>query len=140
MHDDDCRPAALCRDAAARWRVEAARVLSPAMIEFCARNHTGELRNIFFDATCGTRNWVTYPAAIGVASFVRGEGNLPGHHLQRDELAERLRRLRCRLDRIQHRPRRDLTLAFLSTGLMEDSHHLERIATLATLVLASMTE
>jgi CubicO group peptidase (beta-lactamase class C family) len=37
-------------------------------------------------------------------------------------------------------PQRDLTLALLSTGLMEDSYHLERMSTLATLVLAAMTK
>ena len=37
-------------------------------------------------------------------------------------------------------PERDLTLAFLSSGLMEDSYHFERVARLATLVLAAIVE
>ena len=83
--------------------LDGARVLSPAMIEFCTRNHTGDMRNVFFDATYGTRNWVTYPAAIGVGFFVRGEGTTAGAPLQPDALAECLRRIRGGLDRVQHR-------------------------------------
>ena len=83
--------------------LDGARVLSPAMIEFCTRNHTGDMRNVFFDATCGTRNWVTYPAAIGVGFFVRGEGPTAGAPLQPDALAECLRWIRGGLDRVQHR-------------------------------------
>ena len=33
-----------------------------------------------------------------------------------------------------------LAIAFLSTGLMEDSYHLERMSTMATMVLAAMTQ
>lgn len=119
--------------------LDGARLLSPGMLEFCTRNHTGDMRNILFDMWMGTRNWLAYPANIGVGFFVRGEGNVPG------------------LFSVMNSPRsyggfgggstyfsvdpeRDLTLAFLSTGLMEDSYHVERIGVIASLVLASMTE
>ena len=35
-------------------------------------------------------------------------------------------------------PERDLSFALLTTGLMEDSLHLERIGTLSNMVIASM--
>ena len=115
------------------------RILSPAMLDFCTKNHTGELRNILFDMWTGSRKWLTYPANIGCGFFVRGEGNLPG------------------LFSVMNSPRtyggfgagstgftidpdRDLTFAFLSTGLMEDSYHFERIAVLQSQVLAAITE
>ncbi len=118
--------------------LDGARLLSPAMLDFCTRNHTGDMRNILFDMWRGTRNWLVYPANIGVGFFMRGEGDVPG------------------LFSVMNSPRsyggfgagstgfivdpeRDLTLAFLSTGLMEDSYHFERIGVLAGLVLASIT-
>ena len=119
--------------------LDGARVLSPAMIEFCARNHTGAMRNVFFDATLGTRNWVTFPAAIGVGFFVRGEGNLPGHHFSAMHSPNAFGGFGAGSSGFSVDPVHDLTLAFLSTGLMEDSHHLERMSTLATMVLAAAT-
>lgn len=116
------------------------RVLSPAMIEFCTRNHTGDMRNVFFDATCGTRNWVTYPAAIGVGFFVRGDSNLPGHHFSPMHSPNAFGGFGAGSTGFSIDPAHDLTIAFLSTGLMEDSYHLERMSTMATLVLAAMTQ
>jgi CubicO group peptidase (beta-lactamase class C family) len=119
--------------------LDGARVLSPATIDFCTRNHTGDMRNVFFDATCSTRNWVTYPAAIGVGFFVRGGGNLPGHHFSPMHFPTAFGGFGAGSTGFSIDPARDLTIAFLSTGLMEDSHHLERMSTLATMVLAAMT-
>ncbi len=118
--------------------LDGARLLSPAMLDFCTRNHTGAMRNILFDLWAGTRGWQFYPANLGVGFFMRGDGNLPG------------------LFSVMNSPRtfggfgagstgftvdpvRDLSLAFLSTGLMEDSYHFERIGVMASLVLAAMT-
>lgn len=120
--------------------LDGVRVLSPAMIEFCARNHTGEMRNVFFDPTFGTRNWITYPAYIGVGFFVRGDGNMPGHHFSVMNSPHTFGGFGAGASGFTIDPRRDLTLALLSTGLMEDSYHLERMATMATLVLAAMTK
>jgi CubicO group peptidase (beta-lactamase class C family) len=120
--------------------LDGARVLSPAMIEFCARNHTGEMRNVYFDPTFGTRNWLTYPASIGVGFFVRGEGNLPGHHFSVMNSPQTFGGFGAGASGFSIDPQRDLTLALLSTGLMEDSYHLERMSTMATLVLAAMTK
>ena len=36
-------------------------------------------------------------------------------------------------------PERELTFSFLSTGLMEDSRHIERIGRLSDMVLAAVT-
>ena len=120
--------------------LDGARVLSPAMIEFCARNHTGQMRNVFFDPTFGTRNWLAYPAYIGVGFFVRGEGTLPGHHFSVMNSPQTFGGFGAGSTGFTIDPQRDLTLALLSTGLMEDSYHLERMSTMATLVLAAMTK
>ncbi|MFT4580396.1 MAG: hypothetical protein ACI915_001962 [Gammaproteobacteria bacterium] len=109
------------------------------MIDFCTRNHMGELRNILFDMWTGTRNWLIYPANIGVGFFMRGEGNLRGlfspMNSPRTYGGFGAGSIGFTVD-----PERELSSTFLSTGLMEDSYHFERIGALASIVLASMTD
>lgn len=118
--------------------LDGVRILSPAMLDFCTRNHTGNLRNILFDMWVGTRNWLAYPAHIGCGFFMRGEGNLPGlfsvMNSPRTYGGFGAGSTGFTID-----PERGLTLAFLSSGLMEDSYHFERIGVVASLVLAAMT-
>jgi CubicO group peptidase (beta-lactamase class C family) len=117
--------------------LDGARVLSPAMLDFCTRNHTGDKRNILFDMWMGTRNWQAYPANIGVGFFVRGEGNLPGLFSVMNS-PRTFGGFGAGSTGFTVDPERDLTLAFLSTGLMEDSYHFERIGVMASLVLGAM--
>lgn len=119
--------------------LDGARLLSPAMLDFCTRNHTGKLRNILFDLWMGTRNWVSYPANIGVGFFMRGEGDIPGLFSVMNS-PRSFGGFGAGSTGFTVDPERDLSLAFLSTGLMEDSYHFERIGVLAGLVLSSITE
>lgn len=119
--------------------LDGARLLSPAMLDFCTRNHSGDLRNVLFDMWCGTRNWLTYPANIGCGFFVRGEGNLPGLFSVMNS-PRSFGGFGAGSTGFTIDPARDLTLAFLATGLMEDSYHFERVATMASLVLAAITD
>ena len=115
------------------------RILSPAMIKFCTQNHTGAQRNILFDMWAGTRNWQFYPANLGVGFFVRGEGNLPGLFSVMNS-PNTFGGFGAGSTGFTVDPERDLTLAFLSTGLMEDSYHFERIAAVASLVVSAITD
>ena len=119
--------------------IDGSRILSPAMIDFCTRNHTSDLRNILFDMWRGTRNWVEYPANVGCGFFMRGEGNLPGIFSVMNS-PRTFGGVGSGSTCFTVDPERDLTFAFLCTGLMEDSYHFERLGTLATLVLAAMTD
>ncbi len=119
--------------------LEGVRMLSPAMLDFCTQNHTGDLRNILFDMWRGTRNWLAYPASIGVGFFMRGEGNLPGLFSVMNS-PRTFGGFGAGSTGFTVDPERELTLSFLSTGLMEDSYHFERIGVIASLVLAAMTE
>ena len=119
--------------------LDGVRLLSPAMLDFCTRNHSGELRNILFDMWCGTRNWLTYPANIGCGFFVRGEGNLPGLFSVMNS-PRTFGGFGAGSTGFTVDPARELTLVLLSTGLMEDSYHFERVAMLASLVLAAITD
>lgn len=119
--------------------LDGVRLLSPAMLDFCTRNHSGELRNILFDMWCGTRHWLTYPANIGCGFFVRGEGNLPGLFSVMNS-PRTFGGFGAGSTGFTVDPARELTLVLLSTGLMEDSYHFERVAMLASLVLAAITD
>ncbi len=119
--------------------LDGVRILSPAMLDFCARNHTGERRNILFDMWMGTRNWLEYPANIGVGFFVRGTGNIPGLFSVMNS-PHTFGGFGAGSTGFTIDPGYDLSLAFLSTGLMEDSYHFERMGVIASLVLAALTE
>ncbi|MGR8920577.1 MAG: serine hydrolase domain-containing protein [Gammaproteobacteria bacterium] len=119
--------------------LDGARILSPGMIDFCTKNQTGEMRNVLFDMWMGTRNWLAYPANIGCGFFLRGEGNLPGLFSVMNS-PRTFGGFGAGSTGFTVDPERDLSLAFLSTGLMEDSYHFERIGAMATLVLAAMTD
>ena len=115
------------------------RILSPGMLDFCTRNHTGEKRNILFDMWTGTGDWLSYPANIGVGFFMRGEGDIPGLFSVMNS-PRTYGGFGAGSTGFTVDPERDITLTFLSTGLMEDSYHFERIGVIATLLLAALIE
>lgn len=117
--------------------LDGARILSPAMIDFCARNHTGTMRNVAFDSYAGYRNWEYYPANIGVGFFVHGEGNISGYFGVLNS-PNTFGGFGAGSTGFTVDPARDLTLTFLSTGLMEDSYHRERIRKISDQVVASI--
>jgi CubicO group peptidase (beta-lactamase class C family) len=117
--------------------LDGARILAPAAIDYAARNHTGALRNMLFDSFLSERNWEPVPASIGLGFFVRGEGNIAGPFGFANS-ARSFAGVGSGATAFWVDPERELTLAFLSTGLMEDSHHLERLGILSDLVLAAI--
>jgi CubicO group peptidase (beta-lactamase class C family) len=117
--------------------LDGARVLAPATIDYCARNHTGELPNELWNYTGGCRGWDPFPAYIGVGFFVRGERPIPGPfgalNSPRTFGGFGAGSTACWID-----PARDLTFAFASTGRMEDSFHVERLARLSDQVISAL--
>jgi CubicO group peptidase (beta-lactamase class C family) len=115
------------------------RVLSPAMLELATRNHTGEQPNSLMNYTAAFRGWDPWPGYIGLGFFVRGERLVPGP-------LPSLAGPRCFggwgagstafwIDRDL-----DITFSLLSTGLMEDSHHIERVSRLSDVALAALVD
>jgi len=119
--------------------LDGVRILSPAMLEFCTRNHTGSLRNVLFDMWRGVRNWIEYPAHIGCGFFMRGEGNLPGLFSPLNS-PRTFGGFGAGSTGFTVDPARDLSFAFMSSGLMEDSYHFERIGVLQGMVLAAIID
>jgi CubicO group peptidase (beta-lactamase class C family) len=117
--------------------LDGVRVLSPATIDYCARNHTGELPNQLWNYATGMRGWDPFPAYLGIGFFVRGEKVVPGPFGALNS-ARTFGGFGAGSSAFWIDPERDLTFAFLSTGLMEDSYHVERLARLSDLVLAAL--
>ena len=70
--------------------------------------------------------------------FMRGQGNLPGLFSVMNS-ARTYGGFGAGSTGFTVDPAYDLSFSFLSTGLMEDSYHFERVAVLASLVLGAMT-
>jgi CubicO group peptidase (beta-lactamase class C family) len=119
--------------------LDGVRILSPAMIDYATRNYTGELRNVLFDSMLSDRGWNPFPAYIGLGFFVRGDRLTPGPFGALNS-PRTFGGLGAGSTAFWVDPERDLSFAFLSTGLMEDSHHIERLAMLSDLVISSLVE
>jgi len=117
--------------------LDGARILSPGTIDYVTRNHTGDLRNILFDGMLTDRGWNPFPAYIGLGFFIRGEAITPGPFGAFNS-PRTYGGLGAGSTCFWVDPARDLSFSFLSTGLMEDSHHIERLSMLSDLVIASM--
>lgn len=117
--------------------LDGARILAPATIDYCTRNHTGDLRNVLFDPCLSYRGWQPWPAYIGVGFFVRGEQLAPGpfgaFNSPRTFGGAGAGSTAFWVD-----PQHDLSFAFLSSGLIEDSHHLERLGMISDLIVSAL--
>jgi CubicO group peptidase (beta-lactamase class C family) len=117
--------------------LDGARILSPATIDYCARNHTGEMPNELWNYTTGYRGWDPFPAYIGIGFFVRGEKPTPGPFGVLNS-PRTFGGFGAGSTAFWIDPARDLTFAFASTGLMEDSFHVERLARLSDQVVSAL--
>ncbi len=115
------------------------RVLSPAMLELATLNHTGDMPNSLLGYACEMRGWAAFPAYLGLGFFLRGERITPGPFGTMCSPGT-FGGLGAGSTCFWIDPERDLTFSFLSTGLMEDSRHIERTARLADIVLASLVD
>ena len=58
-------------------RLEERQILSPAMVRFATRNHTGTKHNNLWNYAREMLNWPLFPANLGLGFFLRGEGMIP---------------------------------------------------------------
>jgi CubicO group peptidase (beta-lactamase class C family) len=119
--------------------LDGARILSPAMIDYASRNQTGELRNVLLDPFLSTRNWMPIPAYLGMGFFLRGDRVIPGPFSNMNS-PRTFGGMGAGSTAFWVDAERELSFAFLSTGLIEDSHHMERVGVLSDLVLAAMVD
>lgn len=119
--------------------LDGVRLLAPATLTYCTRNFTGDRPNGLFDYALDTRGWPAWPANIGLGFFVRGEGVLPGP-MSNFSSPRAFAGWGAGSTCFWVDPEFDLTFSFLSTGLMEETYHIERLQRLADLVLTSIVD
>jgi CubicO group peptidase (beta-lactamase class C family) len=117
--------------------LDGARVLSPATIDYATRNQTGERPNELWNYTTGFRGWDPFPAYLGIGFFLRGERPTPGPFGSLNS-PRTYGGIGAGSTAFWVDPERDVSFAFASTGLMEDSFHLERVARLSDQVISSL--
>jgi CubicO group peptidase (beta-lactamase class C family) len=121
-----------------RGELDGARLLSPAMLDLATRNHTGRMPNEMLAFTMGTRSWQPFPAWLGLGFFLRGEGVHP-HPFGALASPRTFGGLGAGCNVFWIDPERDLTLVYLSTGLITDeSRHIERLQRVSDLVLSAL--
>lgn len=113
------------------------RILSPAMIELLARNHTGEMPNQIFKWLFAGRQWLACPAYLGLGFWGRGETPTPGPFGDLNS-PRTFGGIGRGTTLFWVDPARDLSLVLLSTGLMDEADNFVRYQTLSDLVVSSL--
>jgi CubicO group peptidase (beta-lactamase class C family) len=119
--------------------IDGVRLLSPRTLDYCSGNFTADKPNVLFDYTRAARGWEPWPANIGIGFFVRGGGITPGP-ISNFSSPATLCGWGAGSSGFWADRRNDLCFSFLSTGLMEDSHHIQRLQRLSDLVVCSLTD
>ena len=119
--------------------LDGTRVLSSATIALARRSWTGTEPNSMWDYAVDLRGWPRFPANLGLGFFVRGTGM---HPTPFGTLAspETFGGFGAGSSVFWVDPVRDVTYAFLSSGLMEDTYSLERHQRLSDVVHAAVLD
>lgn len=119
--------------------LENVRILAPATLELARQNHTGQMPNDLWSYAVELRNWPVFPAFLGLGFFLRGHGT---HPTPFGSLAspEAFGGFGAGSTYFFVDPRRELFVAFLSTGLLEESRSVERHQRISDLVLSALVE
>jgi CubicO group peptidase (beta-lactamase class C family) len=116
-----------------------ARILSPATVRAVQVNRTGDASNSIWDYALAVRGWQPWPAYLGLGFFLRGEGVFPTPFGQLAS-PRAFGGFGAGSTAFWVDPERELTYAFLSSGLLEESKSLERHQRLADLVHAAVVD
>ena len=117
--------------------LDGVRILSPAMVALVQENRTGDEPNTLWAYAQAMRGWPTIPANLGYGFFLRGAGIYPTPFGQLAS-ARTFGGFGAGSSAFWIDPATNVTYAFLSSGLMEDSYSVERHQRLADLVHAAL--
>jgi CubicO group peptidase (beta-lactamase class C family) len=110
-------------------------ILSPAMITFATKVHTGTKLNSQWHFAREMKGWPAFPANLGLGFFVRGEGMVPTYfgHLASPETygAFGAGSTNMWVD-----PTRDMVMVCLTTGLLEETNSAARFQRLSDIAIA----
>ena len=117
--------------------LDGVRILAPATVRLVQENRTGDEPNSIFAYTEAMRGWPPFPAYLGYGFFLRGAGT---HPTPFGQLASprTFGGFGAGSTVFWVDPATDVTYAFLSSGLLEESYSLERHQRLADLVHAAL--
>jgi CubicO group peptidase (beta-lactamase class C family) len=115
------------------------RVLSPAMIRLAARNWIGDKPNTVWDPILKARGWNRFADNIGLGFRVRGEGISPGPFGVLNSPST-FGHMGAGSTGFWVDPENELSYALLTTGTLEESHHLERTSMLSDLVMSALVD
>jgi CubicO group peptidase (beta-lactamase class C family) len=118
--------------------LDGARILSPAMVETAMRNHTGDKVNETWAYALEMRGWKPWPAFLGLGFYLRGTG---AHPAPFGTLASpgTFGGLGAGSTMFWVDPERDMTLVYLSTGLITDeSYNTDRMQRISDLALSAL--
>jgi CubicO group peptidase (beta-lactamase class C family) len=119
--------------------LDATRVLSPETVRLATTIHTGDMVNHILDYAREDYGWPSFPANFGLTFFIRGQGIFPmpmGLTASPGSFAG----LGAGSNMFMIDPERDLTIVFLSAGLMEETRNQLRCQRIADLVIASVIQ
>lgn len=117
--------------------LDGVRILSPATIDSIQVNRTGDEPNTIWAYAEAMRGWEPFPANLGFGFFLRGEGVFPTPFGLLASPAT-FGGFGAGSNAFWIDPVTDVTYAFMSSGLMEDSYSIERHQRLADLVHAAI--
>lgn len=113
------------------------RILSPAIIALATSNHTGLKPNSLWNYARELRGWDEFPAYLGLSFFLRGEGIFPTY-FGATASPGTFGGIGAGSTMFWVDPERDITFVCLTSGLLEESHSLDRFQRLSDLVHAAV--
>ncbi|HEY5412695.1 MAG TPA: hypothetical protein VIJ94_18400, partial [Caulobacteraceae bacterium] len=116
--------------------LDGARILSPAIIELATRNWTGDKPNELYKAVANRAGWKPFPAYMGLGFALRGDGV---HHALYGTLTspETFGNYGAGTSLFWVDPVREITFAFLSSGVMDSAPNIERFQRLSDIIVAA---
>jgi CubicO group peptidase (beta-lactamase class C family) len=125
----------LCGDG----ELDGVRIVSPAILDLAAQNHTGDRPNGLMSSMLGQYRYQEWPANIGLGFFVKGDGITPGpvgNLLSRKTLVG----IGAGTTFLTVDRERDVSVSFMSTGFLPDSKHIMRCATISDMAIGALTD
>ena len=112
-----------------------ARVLSPAMVAFATKVHTGTMINTQWHFAREMKGWPAFPANLGFGFFIRGEGMIPTYfgHLSSPET---FGAFGAGSTNMWVDPTREMIMVCLTTGILEETNSAARFQRLSDIAIA----
>lgn len=116
--------------------LDGVRIVSPRILDMATRNQTGERPNELFKTLAIMRGWQTAPAYLGMGFFLRGEA-ICQHHFGTMTSPRTFGNFGAGSSFYWIDPELDMTFAFVSAGVMEESQNIERCQRLSDIAVSA---